>query len=52
MRVQLVDCSCHPQEVLDRVEVRLQQVAMVLTLSLILEVLRRDCQSVVQWRVC
>jgi hypothetical protein len=52
MRVQLVVCSGHLQELLERVEVRLLQVKLVMTLALILEVRRRDCQSVVKWRVC
>jgi hypothetical protein len=43
MRVQLVDCSCHLQEVLEQAEVRLSQVELVVTSALILEVLHRDC---------
>jgi hypothetical protein len=50
MRVQLVGCSCHLQEV--RVQVRLEQVELVMPSVLILEVRRRDCQSVVKWTVC
>jgi hypothetical protein len=45
MRVLLVDCSCYPQEVLEQVE-------QVMTSALILEVRRRDCQSVDRWRAC
>jgi hypothetical protein len=52
MRVQLVGCSCQLQEVLELFEVQLWQVVLAITSALILEVRRRGCQSVVNWRLC
>jgi hypothetical protein len=52
MRVQLVDTSCHLQDVLERVEARLEQIELVMTSALILEGRLRDCESAVNWMVC
>jgi hypothetical protein len=49
MRLQLVDCSRCRQEVLEWSKVLLSQVELVLTSAHILEVSRRDSQSVDMW---